>query len=83
MFPCGSRYGQDIGAQAMQGDIGKARAMLAALFAGREAQCRSKLIDLTDQLRPLLAGARSSVPVLHSPQRGFSFMILIGKQCLR
>jgi peptide/nickel transport system substrate-binding protein len=30
VFPCGSRYGQDIGATAMQGDVDKARAMLAA-----------------------------------------------------
>jgi peptide/nickel transport system substrate-binding protein len=28
MFPCGSQYGQEVGAQAMQGDIGKAKAIL-------------------------------------------------------
>ena len=28
MFPCGSRYGQEVGTQAMQGSLDKARAML-------------------------------------------------------
>jgi peptide/nickel transport system substrate-binding protein len=30
MFPCGSRYGQEVGTEAMQGDVAKAKAMLQA-----------------------------------------------------
>ncbi|WP_254073529.1 ABC transporter substrate-binding protein [Acidisphaera sp. S103] len=38
MFPCGSRYGQEIGADVMQGDVGKATAMLRASgYSGEKA----------------------------------------------
>ena len=47
MFPCGSRYGQDIGAQAMQGDIGKARAMLQASGYNGEKVVLLNPTDLT------------------------------------
>jgi peptide/nickel transport system substrate-binding protein len=30
MFPCGTAYGQEIGGEAMQGNLDKARAMLKA-----------------------------------------------------
>jgi peptide/nickel transport system substrate-binding protein len=47
MFPCGSRYGQDIGAPAMQGDIGKARAMLQASGYNGEKVVLLNPTDLT------------------------------------
>ncbi len=45
VFPCGSRYGQDIGAEAMQGDITKARRMLAESGYNGE---KAVLINPTD-----------------------------------
>jgi peptide/nickel transport system substrate-binding protein len=38
MFPCGSRYGQEIGSDVMRGDVGKASAMLRASgYSGEKA----------------------------------------------
>ncbi len=45
VFPRGSRYGQEIGADAMQGDVAKARAMLAA--SGYKGE-KAVLINPTD-----------------------------------
>jgi peptide/nickel transport system substrate-binding protein len=45
MFPCGSHYGADFPTNAMQGDIGKARAMLAA--SGYDGE-KAMIINPTD-----------------------------------
>jgi peptide/nickel transport system substrate-binding protein len=47
MFPCGSRYGQDVGAEAMQGDIVKARAMLRESGYNNEKVVLLNPTDLT------------------------------------
>ncbi|MSP02837.1 MAG: ABC transporter substrate-binding protein [Acetobacteraceae bacterium] len=47
VFPCGSRYGQEVGAEAMQGDLTKARAMLAASGYSGEKVVLLNPTDLT------------------------------------
>jgi peptide/nickel transport system substrate-binding protein len=47
MFPCGSHYGQEVGAQAMQGDIDKARAMLRVSGYNNEKAVLLNPTDLT------------------------------------
>ena len=47
MFPCGSRYGQDVGAAAMQGDLTKAKAMLAESGYNGEKAVLLNPTDLT------------------------------------
>jgi peptide/nickel transport system substrate-binding protein len=46
MFPCGTRYGKELGAEAMQGDIGKARAMLQASGYNGEKAVLLNPVDL-------------------------------------
>jgi peptide/nickel transport system substrate-binding protein len=47
VFPCGSKYGQDVGTHTMEGDIGKARQLLAASgYKGEKAVVLSPT-DLT------------------------------------
>jgi peptide/nickel transport system substrate-binding protein len=47
MFPCGSHYGQEVGAEAMQGDVAKAKAMLAASGYNGEKVVLLNPTDLT------------------------------------
>jgi len=47
MFPCGSRYDAPVGAEAMQGDVTKARAMLKASGYGGEKVVLLNPTDLT------------------------------------
>ena len=47
MLPCGSRYGQEVGAEAMQGDVAKAKAMLQASGYNGEKVVLLNPTDLT------------------------------------
>jgi peptide/nickel transport system substrate-binding protein len=47
MFPCGSRYGQEVGSDAMQGDVEKASAMLRVSGYNGEKAVLLNPIDLT------------------------------------
>jgi peptide/nickel transport system substrate-binding protein len=47
MFPCGSRYAQDVGADAMRGDLEKARAMLSVSGYNGEKAVLLNPTDLT------------------------------------
>ena len=47
MFPCGSHYGQEVGAEAMQGDVAKAKAMLQASGYNGEKVVLLNPTDLT------------------------------------